>query len=319
MTILVTAPFGSEARAEIKRAAKGETLYFACELSDMDTAKILKNADVIIGNPSIDELKKAKNLKLLQSTNAGVERYTGSQEFPKAITLCNASGAFGVIISEYIIAGILSLYRRFREYDRQQNDCVWRDVGCEQTLEGKTAVILGTGDIGRNTAKRLRAFDVYTIGIRRRPVPEEYFDEVFTIKELDACLSRADIVIGCLPKTAATEGGLLDWRRIGLMKPECVFVNVGRGSLVDTEALARALRDNRLLGAVLDVTEPEPLPKEHSLWGLDNVLLTPHISGMSFGHTPQTETRVAQICCDNLTAYLEGRKLKNVVDTDRGF
>ena len=328
MNILVSVPFCEVNRNKIMECAQrsaaniGMTVSFtfADPLQEKETyEKALRTSHIIIGNPSIEDAQSAKKLRYVQATNAGTERFTGRPGFPEHVILCNMTGAFGPIISEYVLAGILTMYRRFPEYIRRQESGSWMDVGSELALTGKTALILGAGDIGTNVAKRLRAFDVTTIGIRRvvREKPDCY-DEMRTLDALDELLPRADIVVGCMPKTKLT-CGLLNEARLRMLPENGLIVNVGRGSLIVTEDLVRVLESGHLLGAVLDVTDPEPLPCDHPLWKMKNTLITPHISGISFGHTPHVETLVTDICCENLSAYLEGRPMRNLVDRKTGY
>lgn len=303
-------------RKEFERAAAGRADLQFVKGRDL-TQEVLREADAVIGNPSVELLQGAKKLCWLQATNAGVERYTGNPAFPNQVMLTNMTGAFGAVISEYVLAGVLALYRRLFVYRNQQRAQLWQDAGAEQTLSGKRALILGAGDIGGQTARRLKAFDVSVTGIWRIPrkIPP-YFDSMAVMTDLDTCLSDADLVIGCLPSTPETIH-ILDERRLRLMKKGAVLVNVGRGSLIDTDALVRVLREKRLGGAVLDVTEPEPLPQGHPLWDMEQVIVTPHISGKSFGHG--VEQVIAQICCENLSRFLDGRQLRNLVDLKSGY
>ena len=146
----------------------------------------------------------------------------------------------------------------------------------------------------------------------------EWFDEVYTLDALDEQICRADIVIGCLPKTVKTTH-LLNQGRLRKMKKGGLVVNVGRGSLIVQPDLIQLLEEGYLSGAVLDVTDPEPLPSDNLLWGMKNVLITPHVSGISFGHTPQVEERVAKICAHNLKAFLNHTEMMNVVDWESGY
>lgn len=190
--------------------------------------------------------------------------------------------------------------------------------GAERTIEGKTALVLGTGDIGSNIAKRLSAFGTKNIGIRRTGAPAQYFDEMHTLSDIDSLLSRADLVIGCLPSTKET-GHILNYDRLCLMKSDALFINVGRGSLIDTDALIRALEERRIAGAILDVLENEPLAADSPLWKMPNVLITPHISGRGFGHDPATEKKVWDICLENLRRYIAGEDIINEVDMNLGY
>ena len=320
MNILVTVPFREKHKNKLQEAAQGEKIVYVDVRKEPERYRqLLGEAEIVIGNPSVEELQSAGKLRFLQSTNAGTEKYTERPGFPAHVLLCNMTGAFGGIISEYILGAVLMMYRRFPDYIRQQKLELWQDAGSEQTLMGKTALILGAGDIGTNTAKRLKAFEVCTIGIRRvvREKPD-CFDRMETLDALDRLLPEADIVIGCMPKTDKTVH-LLDETRLRRIRKNGLLVNAGRGSLIVTEDLVKVLSEGHLMGAVLDVTDPEPLPPEHPLWGMENVLITPHISGISFGHTPQVEDKVARICCQNLKAYLEHSELINVVDWETGY
>ena len=176
------------------------------------------------------------------------------------------------------------------------------------------------GDIGANVARRLKVFGATVLGVKRTAVsavPAD-FDEAHTLNALDALLPRADIVIGCLPNTRET-AGLLTAERLHAMKAGAVLVNVGRGSLAGTDDLVSALQDGHLGGAALDVFETEPLPADCPLWDMENVLLTPHVSGRGFGHDRGTERLIWEIVMDNLARYLEGKKLRHIVDINRGY
>ena len=210
----------------------------SCVFLFKDRKSDIGSAEVVIGEPRTERIREAKNLKFVQMTWAGADIYTRGG-FPQGIKIANASGAFGPVIAEYVIGAILCVYRRFPEYIENQKVCIWRNAGAERTIEGKTALILGTGDIGSNIAKRLSAFGTKNIGIRRTGEPAQYFDEMHTLSNIDALLPRADLVIGCLPNTKET-GHILNYDRLCLMKSDALFINVGRGSLIDTDALIRA-------------------------------------------------------------------------------
>lgn len=278
--------------------------------------KAIGEAGIIIGEPDIADIRDSKTLEWVQMTWAGTDKYTCHKGFPKQAVLTNMSGAFGVIMSEYAVGAILSLYRRFPTYYKQQEKGLWMDAGCEESLCGKTVLLLGTGDVGASLAVRLKAFGTKNIGIRRNKayVPEG-FDEMHDFAMLDMLLPQADIIACSLPDKPFTRG-LLDERRLRLMKRDALLLNMGRGSLIVTEALVRVLLDGRLRGVVLDVTAPEPLPKEHPLWKMENVLLTPHVAGPSLGHNRATQERIVDICCENLKRYLDGRALINVIASE---
>ena len=285
------------------------------------TENDLKSATVIVGEPTEDELSECKNLKLLQLTWAGADKFLKMKNFPKNIKLTTARGAFGEVISEYVIGGILALYRDFSLYIKNQQNHIWQKSATVDTITGKTALVLGTGDIGRTTAKKLKALGVKEVfGIRRKSKEDfvENFNEIFDIIELDTLLPKADIVVCCLPETKATIG-VLNEGMLSLMKANSVLVNVGRGSLIVTSDLIKILKQNKIKGAVLDVFEEEPVPQSSELWNMENVIITPHIAGPSFSGDEATKDKIWKICFENIESYLCGGTLKNVVDFDRGY
>ena len=279
-------------------------------------ARELPAAEVIIGEPHPALLSNARNLKWMQITWAGADRYTGN--FPENVILTNASGAFGRIISEYTIGMILAQYKRLPGYYENQKQKVWKDLGTERSLLGKRVLILGTGNVGSTIARKLHAFDTYNIGINRSGNSNEHFNEVHKLDELDALLPTADIVIGALPRTSGTIG-LFDYRRLRLIPKDALLVNVGRGTMIVTKDLETLLEEGHFSGVVLDVMDPEPLPPTSSLWTTDRVLLTPHISGIGFGHEEATENAIWEICTDNLRRFCRGIPLAHVVDVAAGY
>lgn len=304
MKIWINAPFSAENLELIKSAAAG------CEV--FSGTETVPGAEIIVGQPPED----LSGAKLLQSTNAGVEKLLS--HIPEDVIITNVTGAFGVVVSEYIIGGVLALSRRLFRYREQQRRHIWQEIPQENLLYGKNALILGCGDIGTATAEKLRAFGMSITGIRRSPAPTHGFDRVFGMDMLGELLPETDLLICCLPHTPETIG-LLSASRIALVKRGALLVNVGRGSLIDESALISTLKNGRLSGAVLDVFAHEPLPESSPLWDMENVLITPHISGPSFGHFPEVERRIAGICADNISRYLSGNPLVNVIDRSGGY
>ncbi|MGN1339026.1 MAG: D-2-hydroxyacid dehydrogenase [Oscillospiraceae bacterium] len=307
MKIAINAPFSGKNIELIRRAAPGCEVVCGLENST--------GAEIFVGNPS--DMPDTSALKLFQSTSAGVEKLL-AKELPGDVIITNTTGAFGGVIAEYILAGLLAISRDLFRYKEQQRRHVWEPLDGERMLYGKNALLLGCGDLGSETARRLHAFGVSTTGIRRSPAPVEGFDQVFGVDMLNELLPESDIVICCLPHTAHTTG-MLDRQRLGLMKRGAMFVNVGRGSLVDTQALVQLLENGSISGAVLDVFDIEPLPESSPLWDMENVLITPHISGPSFGHFQEVERLITDICTDNISRYLTGKPLRNVVSRESGY
>ena len=314
--LLITVPCRQDVKETLIQEFSGHyKIVFAQEDKEL-IARELTDAEVVIGEPAPDLLHTAKNLKWMQITWAGADRYT--KDFPENVTLTNASGAFGRIISEYTLGMILAQYKRLPEYYVNQKKKDWTDLGKERSLLGKQVLILGTGNVGSSIAQKLHAFGTHNIGINRSGRCPEHFDEAHMLEELDKYLPLADIVIGALPRTPHTQG-LFDRRRMQLMQKDSLLVNVGRGTMIVTKDLEKLLEEGHFSGVVLDVMDPEPLPRDSLLWSCDRVLLTPHISGIGFGHEDATERAIWDICRENLHRYARGLPLTHVVDVTAGY
>jgi phosphoglycerate dehydrogenase-like enzyme len=314
--LLITVPCKEAVQKSLTEEFSGHyDMVFAQENPDI-IARELKDAEVVIGEPDPALLPTAKQLKWMQITWAGADRYTRS--FPEGITLTNASGAFGRIISEYTLGMILAQYKRLPGYYVNQKKKIWADLGCEKSLLHKRVLILGTGNVGASIAQKLHAFGTYNIGLNRSGRSAEHFDEVHTMDALDSLLPQADILVGALPKTPGTVG-LLDGRRMRLMQKDSLLVNVGRGTMIVTGDLETLLEEGHFYGVVLDVMDPEPLPDSSPMWSCDRVLLTPHISGIGFDHEPATEAFIWDICRENLRRYAANTPLTHVVDVAAGY
>ncbi len=313
-SMLLLLPCTEAQRAWLQEAAGAD-----CRLLSPQDPGAFGAATCVFGEPTLEEIAKMPRLRWIQMSWAGADRYTGAPDFPKDVRVCCATGAYGGTIAEYLFAAILSLYRHFPRYARQMDQGLWKPCFPGTGLEGKTVLILGAGDIGSEFAKRLRPFRVQILGVRRtaRACPAEY-DEMYTMADLPTLWGRADIVVCALPNTEKTRG-LLDETALRAMKSTALLVNVGRGTLLDVDVLSKVLASGHLLGAALDVCEPEPLPPEHPLWRMENVLITPHIAGIGFGNVPETSDKIVRLCCANLRRYLEGSPLEGQVDFATGY
>lgn len=304
MRLLINAPFSEENRKKILAAGNSP-----------DETDNIELADVIIGDIPKEYYGRLGNLKWLQLTSAGADKIIYGRAISDKTLLTNASGAFGEVISEYVVGGILCLFRDFFAYRENQSERRWRDTEKERMIYGSRVLILGCGNIGRCVSTRLRAFGTATVGVRRNREKCAEFDETYPVELLDELLPLADIIICALPRTPSTER-LLSRERLALVKSDALIVNVGRGSVIDTDAMCEKLQSGGLYGAVLDVFESEPLDEGSPLWGMENVLITPHISGNSFGHSARTEELIAEICAENLRRFVSGEPLKNIVERE---
>ena len=247
--------------------------------------------------------------------------------------LTNVAGHSTVQINEHIFGMLLSLTRNLRNAQAAQQAGVWarthqpaeaakfRNSPFSQSsgdlfeLADKTMLILGVGGIGERTAKIAKAFGMSVIGTRRNPSKTTQFvDELVGNDRLDELLPRADVIVCALPYTRETEK-LIDAKRLALMKRSAIFINVGRGKVVDESALTTALQNKAIAGAALDVFENEPLPADSPLWQLDNVLITAHYAGAS----PRYHERAIKIFLDNLDNWREGHPMHNIVDKSVGY
>lgn len=309
-TVWINTPLREEQRRWLEEAADGR-----CRL--VCGPETCREAEALIGALPVAALGELPQLRWFHLVWAGVDKYP-AEKMPAGVAFTNGSGAYGAYIAEHMLACILSFYRQLPHYAVLQRRHIWDEHWQEGTLEGKTVLILGTGDLGSSLARRLQGFDCRVVGLCRRPRPFAYFDQVCGLAELDQLLPQADVVACVLPGTRET-AGLLDRRRLFSLKPGAILVNCGRGSLLDTDALAEAIPAVPLLGCALDVTDPEPLPSESPLWDMEQVILTPHISGISFGHLPACEDKIYRLAAENLRRWLDGAPLLNQVDLSAGY
>lgn len=277
----------------------------------------VQNAHIIIGSPPIDMIKGSGKLEWIQLQSAGAGEYAKENVLPQGVVLTNASGAYGLAVSEHMLGVLLELYKKLHLYRDNQSETNWSYKGPVKSIYNSVALIIGVGDIGGEFAKRIKSLGAYTIGIRRKDSQKpDYLDELYFMDKLELQLPRADIVSLSLPATGLTNK-IISRRTLELMKQDAVLINVGRGSAIDTDALCDVLDSGHLLGAALDVTDPEPLPKEHRLWKIKNAIITPHVSG---GFSLQeTHERMVMICANNLEAYFNNKSLANVVDLSTGY
>jgi phosphoglycerate dehydrogenase-like enzyme len=230
------------------------------------------------------------------------------------LTVTNSAGVAAEVMAQYIIGGILHFTIGIPSFAKQQRDHFWNLASTVDTVTGGTMAILGLGKTGQAVARVAKALGIEVVGIRARPAPTANVDRVEPLVRLHAVLGEADFVVVCLPLTPQTRG-LLDEAAFRALKPGAILVDVSRGGIVHQAALTEALRSSRLKGAVLDVFETEPLPKDNPLWDMENVIVTPHCSSVYDGW----ERRSVEMFCDNLDRWKRGEPLQNVVDPSRGY
>ena len=249
--------------------------------------------------PLIDSLAAVGRPRVIQTLSAGVDWLVG--RVPEGVTVCNARGVFDVSLGEWVVGAILATQRGLLRARDAQATGTWTSFEPGE-LAGRRVVILGYGSIGTAVAARLRPFGVEIVGVARTAR-----DGALGLPDLDDVLPTAEILVNLLPLTGETIG-LLDARRLALLPDGALVVNAGRGRTVDTAALVAELERGRLR-AVLDVTDPEPLPPGHPLWPLPNVLITPHIAGNS----PAAIVRAYALAGDQVRRFAAGEPLVNEV------
>lgn len=319
--IVVTIPVQEKHRQYlehiVEQSSEQVSVTYANRIKGEVTKQLVQKADIILGNVPVDYLKNATNLEFLQLDSAGAAQFTAPGVLPAGVKLCNATGAYGRSIAEHMLAQVLCLQKKLNLYEDNRKHHEWKDEGIVKTIFGSTTLILGLGDIGGEFAKRMKALGSYVIGVRRNKAKKpDYLDELHQMDELNELLERADIVACSLPGTKETYH-LFDEEKVSYMKKGVVFLNVGRGNLIETELLIRALEEEKIGAAAIDVAEIEPLPTDSPLWDAKNLLITPHVAG-NF-HTDDILDSIVKIAGDNLEAYLNGKPLKQEVDFETGY
>ncbi|MFL6184749.1 MAG: D-2-hydroxyacid dehydrogenase [Actinomycetes bacterium] len=282
---------------------------------------LLDRAEVLFGIPddTAEGLAAAvtglPRLRWIHATSAGAGEQVRKAALPaealKRVAITTSSGVHAVLLAEYAILGLLAVAKELPRFVEEQRAKAWPEVRRPlRELDGQTLFLVGLGDIGRETARLGKALGMRTVGFRRtQGPPPEWVDEVHGPERLAELAGRADAMVVSLPLTDQT-AGLIDRATIDRLPASCIFVNVGRGGVVDEPALIDALRERRIAGAVLDVFATEPLPEDSPLWTLPNVLVTPHAAALS----ARENERIVQLFVDNLRRYLDGRPLRNVVE-----
>ena len=316
MNIVIAAGGLNEShRAKLTDLLAGHQTCFVSGLGEAECRRHLAVADIIFGNLPPAWLSSADRLQWVQLDSAGVDSYLPVVRALRGgkVQFTNLRDFYGRAVAEVVLAGILAFYRRLPSLLIAQPQRQWIKSQVEPAigqLHGARVIILGAGSIGLRIGALLTAFECDVIYYARSS-PQA---KLRTLDELDLALGTSDLVINTLPHTPQTQG-LMNRERLGLLPPRAVFVNAGRGSILDEIALVERLRNDLLAGAVLDVTQVEPLPPESPLWNLSQVILTQHTGGRFPG---ETEAKIA-VFADNFQRFLQHQPLQNLVDESRGY
>lgn len=301
--------------SEGERAAVAEGLHGAFEAADVVFG--FWGAELhqaFTGAGSLSEV--APRLKWIQLTSAGADRLLGSGFIQQGVTVTTVSGLHATPIGEFVLQSILMLAKKAPQYMRSQMRHEWSRF-MPREVYGSTVGIVGLGNIGSEVGRLAKSLGCRVIATKRSTGERHrglYADEILPMSELPYLLAESDYVVLSMPLTPETRG-MIGEKELRSMKPTASLVNIARGPVVVEAALIQALREGWIAGAALDVFDQEPLPAESPLWDLENVILSPHISG----GTEIYNLRAVTIFCENLRSYLDGQPLCNVVDPERGY
>jgi len=277
---------------------------------------VLPETELVIGVPAQRDglAQRAPNLRWLHSTSAGIDAALPLDWLPRGVVFTNNSGAHGHKAEQYMTMAYPLLNARLPAIIANQQTRRWEAL-FSPSLSGKTAVVVGLGDLGGAAARAAKKNGLNVIGVRRSAQKHRHADRVVTYKQLDRVLPQADFVVLAVPLTAETRS-LLDGRRLDLLKPAAFVINIARGPVLDQDALARRLRRGRLAGALLDVVEPEPLPANDPLWTTPNLLITPHVSCDDGEHYIDISL---DLWFENLGLMLAGKRMKRRINPGLGY
>jgi len=318
-TILVAIPrsetegSGEDVVAYLREAFPDATVVSA---HDLDSALAAPSPDVLFTSSHAwlpDYVRERPDLPWIHLLSAGADRLLGMDLPFERLRVSTSSGVHTATIAEYVMAGVLFHVKQFGRFVEQQRERRWDRTWVDE-IEGKTMAVIGLGAIGVGIAVRAKAFGMRVIGTKRSLERVEGVDEVFAPEHLQAVLRQADAVAVTVPLTPTTRG-LIGAAEFAVMQPSAVFVNIARGAVVDEVAMIDALRERRIAGAVLDVFEREPLPEDSLLWGFDNVLITPHVSGS----TPVYMRKAVDVFVKNVRSLEATGELVTGVDPERGY
>ena len=315
MKLLTTAKFSSQDLDGLKGFAP--ELEVVRELDLEKAREQFRDAEIFCGFQLPGPLDEARELKWVQLVSAGAEHIFDTGILQSDVLVTTASGVHAHAIAEYVLCMMVMLARRLPQILAETAKHEWRPERQRtyygEELHGKTVGVLGLGAIGQQVATTSRSLGMRVLGIRRSG-STGVADEVFTPDRLLEMLPRCDFVVVTLPLTAETRN-LIGERELRAMKSTAFLVNVARGNIVDEVSLARALREDWIAGAAIDVFAEEPLPRESEMWDLPNLIVTPHMAGAFSAYLD----RVMDILRENLRRYVAGEPMINLLDRQRGY
>ena len=311
MKVLFTKNYGEEKFDKIRELGY-ETIYY--------------NENVVTNNEEVDDIdvlvtynpfknldiSKMKNLKYIQTTSVGIDQIPLDKILNRDIIIANNKGGYSVPIGEWIVMTILEIYKNSKKLYEQQSNKKWKINFKVSELTGKKIGFIGTGTLATEGAKRLKGFNVEIWGVNTTGSKKEYFDKCFSSEQMDEVFRNCDTIVCTIPATKDTLG-IINKDKFEIMKNDSVFINVGRGNIVNEKDLIQYMHKFR--GVALDVFENEPLDKDNELWNFDNIIITPHNSWVS----DKNDERTFNMIYNNLKNYIESKPLNNKVDIYKGY
>jgi len=278
-------------------------------------AAMLAQADVMFDfdRAHLRDLRQAApRVKWVQATSAGIGqmiKHAGLSE--TGIIFTTSSGVHARALADFCLMAMLMFVKDYQRMERDKQAKRWERY-CGQELTGKTLAVIGLGRVGVEVARHGEKMDMRVVGMKRVPGPVPHVSQVYPRAELHTMLAETDFLVLTAPHTPETEN-MIGARELAVMKPTAVLINIARGTLVDEDAMIRALQEKRLAGAALDVFRQEPPPQDSPLWEMPNVIISPH----SASTVRQENERITALFCDNLGRYLRGEPLRNELDVEK--
>ena len=311
MKILFTINYGEDKFQKVRNLGYDVTYY---DENIIENNEDINTADILVTyNPfSTLDINQMKNLKYIQTSSVGIDQIPKEQVINKEIIIANNKGGYSIPIGEWIVMSILEVYKNSLKLYEQQLNKKWKMNLSITELCGRKIGFIGTGTIATEAAKRLKPFDVEIWGVNTKGSNKEYFDCCFSTENMDEVFKNCDVVVCTVPATKDTIG-IINKDKFSIMKYGSIFINVGRGNIVNESDLIDNI--DKFRGVVLDVFEEEPLSKENKLWEFDNIIITPHNSWFS----DKNKERNFNMIYTNLKNYIENKPLKNIIDINKGY
>ena len=301
MNLLISAPFAEEAKGILESKFPGLKIYAVARMAE--AVEFIDSIDIMFTlGVSDDLMKRAEKLQWIQSMISGMDSILELPSLKKDIILTSARGIHGPQMSELALLLMLAFVKRFPQNMRNQDQKIWGRLEVS-LLFNKKVGLLGVGAIGKEIARKCKGFGMTVYGIMSRKRDMEFVDHSFGPDGLTDVLKEVDFFINVVPSTPATKK-IIKEKELSVMKPTSFFINIGRGDTVDEDALVNVLKAKKIAGAGLDVFCKEPLPKDHPLWNLDNVIIMPHMGGKSDIYMEQ----VLPVFEENLRRFLKGER-----------